>query len=76
VDIMDIDVKNNISEQGFGIQSKEKKIPNNKYEPEVVLEDKVYLDTYYSHQLGNVLMDETLAKIKSIGILDSWMDAD
>jgi hypothetical protein len=37
----------------------------NTYEPEVALKDKVYSETYYSHQLGNVVVDETLAKIKA-----------
>jgi hypothetical protein len=64
VEIMDTNVKTSISQQEFGIQNIEKKIDNNKYEPKIVLEDKVYLKIYYSHQLGNVTMDETLAKIK------------
>ncbi len=64
VEIMDTNVKTSISQQEFGVQSIEKKIDNNKYEPKVVLEGKVYLKMYYSHQLGNVTMDETLAKIK------------
>jgi hypothetical protein len=42
VEIMDIDVKISISEHGFGVQSIEKKILGNRYEPQVVLEDKVY----------------------------------
>ncbi len=29
----------------------------NVYEPEVALEDKVYPETYYNHQLGSVTMD-------------------
>jgi hypothetical protein len=33
--------------------------------PKVALEDKVYLKTYYKHQLGNVAVDETLTKIKA-----------
>jgi hypothetical protein len=64
VEITDTNVKTSISQQEFGVQSIEKKIDNNKYEPKVVLEDKVYLKMYYSHQLGNVTMNETLAKIK------------
>jgi len=54
------------------MQSIEKKIHGNKYELEVALEDKVYPETYYRHQLGNVVVDET--KHQSIGIIDSWMD--
>jgi len=64
VEIMDTNVKTSISQQEFGVQSIEKKIDNNKYEPKIVLEDKVYLNMYYNHQLGNVTADETLAKIK------------
>jgi len=37
----------------------------NRYEPRVVLEDKVYLKTYYKHQLRNVQIDETPAKVKA-----------
>ncbi len=29
------------------------------------MEDKVYLKTYYNHQLRNVVMDEILPKIKA-----------
>jgi hypothetical protein len=43
----------------------EKKIPSNIYEPEVVLEDKVYLETYYRHQLGSSVVDEIPTKIKA-----------
>ncbi len=64
VEITDTNVKTSISQQEFGVQSIEKKIDNNKYEPKIVLEDKVYLNMYYNHQLGNVTVDETLAKIK------------
>jgi hypothetical protein len=45
--------------------NKEKNTIGNIYEPEVVLEDKVYLEMYYKHQLGCVEVDETLAKIKT-----------
>ncbi len=62
---MDTDVKISISKQEFGVQSTKKKIVSNKYEPKVALEDKVYLGTYYSHQPGNVIMDETPTKIKA-----------
>ncbi len=41
---MDIDVKTSILEQGFGIQSIKKKIPGNRYELEVIMEDKVYME--------------------------------
>jgi hypothetical protein len=30
----------------------------------VILEDKMYIQTYYKHQLGNVQIHETLAKVK------------
>ncbi len=65
VEIMDTDVKTSISEHEFGIQRTKKKIVAKKYEPEVVLEDKVYPETYYNRQPGSVAMDETPAKIKA-----------
>ncbi len=65
VDIMDIDVKMSISEQQFGVQNTEKKTPSNKYEPEVVLEDKVYPEMYYNHQPASGEVDETPTKIKA-----------
>jgi hypothetical protein len=40
-------------------------MPSNRYKLEIVLENKVYSEMYYNHQLGNVEMDETLAKIKA-----------
>jgi len=43
----------------------EKKTTGNKYELKVTLEDKMYPKMYYNHQLGNVAVDETLAKIKA-----------
>ncbi len=49
VEIMDIDVKIIISEQGFGIQNIEKNNLGNRYEPKVALEDKVNPNTYYKH---------------------------
>ncbi len=45
VEIMDIDVNTSILEQGFGLQNTQKKIPSNRYELEVALEDKVYPKT-------------------------------
>jgi len=68
VGIMDTYVKTIISKQGFEVHSIEKKIPSNRYEPEVVLEDKVYLDTYYKHQPKSVVVDEILATIKAQGL--------
>jgi hypothetical protein len=65
VEIMDTNVTTIILEQEFEVQSTKKKIASNRYEPKVALEDKVYLKTYYSHQLGSVAMDETPTKIKS-----------
>ncbi len=62
---MDTSVKTSNSELKSGVQiTKQKKI-SNKYELEVVLEDKVYIETYYSHQPRNVAMDETPTKIKA-----------
>jgi len=49
VEIMDIDVKIIISEQGFGIQNIEKNNLGNRYEPKVALEDKVNPNIYYKH---------------------------
>jgi hypothetical protein len=65
VKIMDTNVKTTILEHEFEVQSIEKKIASNKYEPELVLKDKVYLEMYCSHQPRNVIVDETLAKIKA-----------
>ncbi len=65
VEIMDIDMNISISKHGSGVQSTKKKVPNIKYELEVVLENKVYPKTYYEHQLGSVAEDETLTKIKA-----------
>jgi hypothetical protein len=65
VGIMDIDVKISILEHGSEVQSIEKKILGNRYEPEVALEDKVYAKTYYKHQLRNVVVDETPTNIKA-----------
>jgi hypothetical protein len=65
VGIIDIDVKTSILEQGFEVQSIEKKILGNIYEPKVALEYKVYKETYYRYQLGSVVVDETLANIKA-----------
>ncbi len=65
---MDTSVKTSILEQGFEAQSIEKKILANKYEPKIVLEDKVYPETYYKHQPGSVVVHETPAKIKAQGL--------
>jgi hypothetical protein len=40
----------------------------NKYEPEVALEDKVYLDLYYKHQPRSVVVDEIIVKTKAQGL--------
>jgi hypothetical protein len=37
----------------------------NRYEPKIALGNKVYPKTYYKHQLGTVVVDETLVKIKT-----------
>jgi hypothetical protein len=49
VGIMDIDMKTSISKQGSEVHSTKKKIPSNRFEPEVALEDKVYPKMYYRH---------------------------
>jgi len=56
VEIMDIDVNIIISKQEFEVQNTKKKIINNIYGLEVALEDKVYPETYYSHQLKSVVV--------------------
>jgi hypothetical protein len=71
VEIMDTYVKINIPKQEFGIQSINKKIDGNRYELEVVIEDKVYSKTYYNHQLGSVAVDETPTKNQNTGIANS-----
>ncbi len=63
-----MDVKISISEQRSEIHSTKKKIPGNRYETEVVLEDKVYPKMYYRHQLKSVIVDETPTKIKEHGL--------
>ncbi len=68
VGIMDIDVKTSILELRSEVQNTKKKIPGNKYELEVVLEDKLYPEIYYKHQPGSVVVDETLAKTKAQGL--------
>ncbi len=62
---MDTNVKSNISYKGSEVHSIEKKIPGNKYEPKVALEDKVYPKTYYRHQPRSVVVDETPTKINA-----------
>ncbi len=68
VGIMDKDVDTSISKHGFKVQSIKKKIPSNKYEPKIAMEDKVYMAMYYRHQLGSVVVDETPANIKAHGL--------
>jgi hypothetical protein len=52
VGIMDTNMKTNISKHGFEVQSIEKKIPSNRYEPEIALEDKVFPELYYNINQG------------------------
>jgi hypothetical protein len=71
---MDTNVKTSISKHEFGVHSTKKKIATNIYEPKVALEDKVYQKTYYSHQLGSVVVDEILTKIKTQELqITRWM---
>jgi hypothetical protein len=65
VEIMDTSGKIGILELNFGEQNTKKKTIGNRYEPKVALEDKVYLETYYSHKPWSVTMDETPAKVKA-----------
>jgi hypothetical protein len=68
VGIMDIDVKTSISKHGFEVHSIKKEIPSNRYEVEIVLENKVYLETHYIHQPRSVVVDEAPTKIKAQGL--------
>ncbi len=65
VEIMDINVKTSNLELKSGVQIIEQKTTSNRYEPKIVLDDKVYLETYGNHQPRNVVMDKNLAKIKA-----------
>jgi hypothetical protein len=58
-------VKTNILEWEFRVQSRKKKIVSNRYEPKVALEDKVYPETYYSHQPRSVIVDKIPTKIET-----------
>ncbi len=74
VEIVDTNVHTNTSKHKSRVQNIEKKIVGNKYEPEVALEDKVYLEMYYNHQLGNVVVDETTTRIKAQELeIVGWM---
>ncbi len=65
VEIMDTSGKINASKLKFEVQSTKKRQFGNSYELEVTLEDKVYLETYYSHKPRSVTVDKNLAKIKA-----------
>jgi hypothetical protein len=65
VEIMDTNVKIIILEQEVEVQSSEKKIAMNRYELEIAMKEKVYLETYYNHQPRSVAMDESPTKIKA-----------
>ncbi len=65
VEIMDTNVRTNNSKLNSRVEITKLKTTNNKYELEVALEDKVYHETYYNHQLRNVAMDEIPTKIKA-----------
>ncbi len=62
---MDVNVKTSNSKLKSRIQITKQKTPINRYEPKVVLEDKVYLETYYNHKPRSVVMDETPTIIKA-----------
>jgi hypothetical protein len=65
VEIVDTSGKISILELNFGEQSTKKKKIGNRYEPKITFEDKVYLETYYSHKPWSVTVDETPTKIKA-----------
>ncbi len=46
---MDVDVKTSNSKLKLGVQITKKKTTGNRYELEIVLEDTMYLETYYNH---------------------------
>jgi hypothetical protein len=62
VEIMDTSEKISVSKLNLGVQSTQKKFGN---ESKVALEDKVYIETCYSHKPRSVIVDKTLAKIKA-----------
>ncbi len=64
LEIMDTYVKTIISKLEFEVQNTNKKIPDNIFELEVALKDKLCLEMYCSHQPGNVV-HETITKIKA-----------
>ncbi len=69
---MDTNVKTIILKQEFEIQSTKKKRAGNIYEPEVTLKDKAR--DVLSHKPGSVIVDETLAKIKTQELqIGGWM---
>jgi len=49
VEIMDINVKTSNLELKSGVQIIEQKTIGNRYEPKIVLDDKVYLEMYGNH---------------------------
>jgi hypothetical protein len=58
-------VKTTNSKYDFEVHSTKTKIIGNRYELEIAMENKIYLEMNYNHQLGNVEMDQTLAKNKA-----------
>jgi hypothetical protein len=65
VEVMDTSGKNSILELNYGVHNIKKKITRYRYELEVALDDKVYLEMYYNHQPWSVAVDETPSKIKT-----------
>jgi hypothetical protein len=62
VEIMDSSDKTSNSKLKSRVQITKQKTTNNRYEPKVALEDKVYLETHYNHQPRSVTMDEIQQK--------------
>ncbi len=58
-------MKTNNSELKSRVHVTKQKITSNRYEPEIIINNKVYLEMYYGHQPKNVVVDETLTKIKA-----------
>ncbi len=69
---MDTNVKTSIN-RNLKYKAHRRRYWTTNYELKVVLEHKVYLETYYIYQPWSVEVDETLANIKTI-IANSLMD--
>jgi hypothetical protein len=62
---MDASVKISNSKLKSRVHVTKQQIIRNRYKPKIAINNKVYIDTYYNHQLKNVVVDETPTKIKT-----------